>query len=104
MEGADIEVIPGIEFSTEYEKKDIHIIGLYVDYKSSFFQKYLQDFVEARINRNIKMCKKLREEAGMDISWEKMQEEFPDAVITRAHYARYMLSHHYIQNLSEAFS
>ena len=28
------EVIPGIEFSTEYEGKDIHIVGLYIDYKS----------------------------------------------------------------------
>ena len=27
-----IEVIPGIEFSTEYESKDIHILGLYIDF------------------------------------------------------------------------
>ena len=28
------EIIPGIEFSTEYEGKDVHILGLYFDYKS----------------------------------------------------------------------
>ena len=30
-EGKEIEVIPGIEFSTEYQGKDIHILGLYID-------------------------------------------------------------------------
>lgn len=102
-DGADIEVIPGIEFSTEYEKKDVHILGLYIDYNVPAFRERLRRFVDSRINRNIKMCDKLREEAGMDITWEKLQEEFPDAVITRAHYARYMLSHGYIKTLSEAF-
>ena len=32
--GKDIEVIPAIEFSTEYEGRDIHIVGLYIDYHS----------------------------------------------------------------------
>ena len=32
-----IEVIPGIEFSTEYLGKDVHILGLYIDYKSEYF-------------------------------------------------------------------
>lgn len=28
----DLEVIPGIEFSTEYKGRDIHIVGLYIRY------------------------------------------------------------------------
>ena len=28
------EVIPGIEFSTKYEQKDVHIVGLYISYDS----------------------------------------------------------------------
>ena len=43
-QGVDIEVIPGIEFSTEYEGKDIHIVGLDIDYRGESFQKYLKDF------------------------------------------------------------
>ena len=96
------EVIPGIEFSTEYQGKDIHILGLYIDYQNSRFQKYLQDFVDSRINRNRKMCALLRE-AGIDISYEALLEEFPDAVITRAHYARFLLNHNYTQSMKEAF-
>lgn len=96
------EVIPGIELSTEYEGRDIHIVGLNIDYRNDEFTRYLKDFVESRDNRNRKMCSLLCE-AGIDISYEKLLEEFPDSVITRAHYARYMLNHGYIKSIKEAF-
>ena len=47
--GKQIEVIPGIEFSTEYEGRDVHILGLYIDYRNPAFQKHLQKFVDSRI-------------------------------------------------------
>lgn len=97
------EVIPGIEFSTEYEGKDIHIVGLYIDYKSETFQKHLGDFVHSRNVRNEKMCELLRVGAGMDISYEKLQTAFPGSVITRAHYAKYMLEKGYVKSMKEAF-
>ena len=37
----DLEVIPAIEFSTEYEGRDIHILGLYIDHHSEHFEEYL---------------------------------------------------------------
>jgi len=36
------EIIPGIELSTEYQGKDIHILGLYIDYKNPEFLKLLK--------------------------------------------------------------
>ncbi len=97
------EVIPGIEFSTEYQGKDIHIVGLYIDYHSGAFKAHIDNFVNSRDLRNEKMCRLLRKGTGMDISYEKLQEAFPDSVITRAHYAKYMLEHGYIKSLKEAF-
>ena len=32
-----IEVIPGIEYSTEYNGRDVHIVGLFIDYKAPVF-------------------------------------------------------------------
>lgn len=96
------EVIPGIEFSTEYQGKDIHILGLYIDYGNPTFRKHLQDFVDSRDARNRKMCALLLE-AGIDISYEKLTAEFPNSVITRAHYAKYLLNHGYIKSMKEAF-
>ena len=100
--GVQIEVIPGIEFSTEYMGKDIHIVGIDIDYEADFFKKYLTDFVNARIERNIKMCKNLQK-AGIDITFEKLLEEYPGSVITRAHYARFLHEHGYTSSMKEAF-
>ena len=100
--GAEIEVIPGIEFSTEYEGKDIHIVGIDIDYKGAAFQTYLKDFQESRDNRNRKMCLKLAEH-GVDITYEQLCTEFPGRVLTRAHYATFLLQHGYVKSMSEAF-
>lgn len=100
--GKEIEVIPGIEFSTEYEGKDIHIVGLYIDYKSKIFSGQIQAFVDSRTLRNRKMCANLQS-AGIDISYEKLLAAFPDAVITRAHYAKYLLDHGAVNSMPEAF-
>ncbi len=101
-EGIDIEIIPGIELSTEYMGRDIHIVGIDIDYEADFFKKYLKDFVDSRIERNIKMCGNLQE-AGIDITFEKLQAEYPESVITRAHYARYLWEHGYTSSMKEAF-
>ena len=96
------EIIPGIELSTEYQGKDIHMVGLFIDYRQPEFAHYLEDFIRSRENRNEKMCALLREH-GIDITYEALLSEFPGAVITRAHFARYLLSHGYIQSMKEAF-
>lgn len=96
------EVVPGIELSSEYHGRDVHIVGLYIDPQKERFRKYLQDFVDSRVERNRKMCR-LLSEAGIDITYEKLSGEFPGAVITRAHYAKYLLNHNYINSMQEAF-
>ncbi len=101
-QGRPITLIPGIEFSTEYEGKDIHIVGLDIDKDCPAFQEQIRAFVDSRIHRNRKMCEKLQS-AGIDITYEKLLAEFPGAVITRSHYARYLLGHGYIKSLPEAF-
>lgn len=101
-QGKNIEVIPGIEFSSEYEGKDIHIVGLYIDYKSDFFKRRLQNFVNGRTIRNQEMCKRLTD-YGFPVTYEEMLEEFPGCVITRSHYAKFMLNRGYTKTLKEAF-
>lgn len=97
-----LEIIPGIELSTEYEGKDIHILGLFIDYESALFKKQIQEFVDSRIMRNRKMCANLKE-AGIDISYEKLLAAFPGSVITRGHYAKYLLEYGYVKSMPEAF-
>ncbi len=102
-EDKPIEVVPGIEFSTEYEGRDIHVLGLYIQYKDPVFNDKIKNFVDSRIKRNEKMCKNLQE-AGIDISYEKLIKAYPDAVITRAHYAAYLTDNGYVTSRADAFS
>ena len=101
-DGAPLEVVPGIELSTEYQGADIHIVGLYIDHKDTAFQRQLQKFVDSRVERNRKMCGLLRQ-AGISITYEELLASYPDCVITRAHYARYLLEKGYVKSRQEAF-
>ncbi|MCM1024855.1 MAG: PHP domain-containing protein [Roseburia sp.] len=96
------EVIPGIEFSTEYQGQDVHVLGYYIDYRQETFRDRLQEFVDSRTLRNQKMCR-LLQETGVAITYEALLQEFPDSVITRAHYAKYLLTHGYVSSMKEAF-
>jgi len=101
-EGKPVTVLPGVEFSTEYEGKDIHIVGLMIDPDCPAILEKMQEFVSSRITRNQKMCAALQA-AGVDVSYEKLMETYPGAVITRAHYAKYMIKEGYVKSFAEAF-
>lgn len=98
-----VEVIPGIEFSTKYGKQDVHIVGLYISYDSGDFKRALHGFVNSRLNRNLRMCENLQA-ADIDITYEKLIHMYPGAVITRAHYASYLLEHGYVKSRQDAFA
>lgn len=97
------EIVDGVELSTDLEGRDIHIVGLFINTEDHALNRYLQKFKDARDLRNVKMCDSLAKGLNMDISYEKLKNTFPGAVITRAHYARYMLEHKYISSMNEAF-
>jgi predicted metal-dependent phosphoesterase TrpH len=99
----DLEVIPGVELSTEGEGREVHIVGLYIDNHDKEFVEGLSAFIDSRTTRNKKMCKKLSEEAGIPISYEALMEEFPDTVITRAHFAKFMVDRGYVNSRAEVF-
>ncbi|MCR4909648.1 MAG: PHP domain-containing protein [Lachnospiraceae bacterium] len=97
------EIVPGIELSTDRDGKDIHIVGLFINERDEAFLSWLKKFQDSRDLRNETMCERLRTGAGMDISFEALKREFPGAVITRAHYAKYMLIHGITHSLKEGF-
>ncbi len=96
------EIIPGVELSTEYNDTDVHIVGLYIDYNSENFKKYLRDFIESREKRNKKICEKMTND-GILISYEELVDHFPGAILTRAHFAALLLEKGYVKSKKEAF-
>lgn len=97
-----IELVPGIELSTDYNGTEVHMLGFYVDNTNSAFLAKLQEFIDSRNTRNEKMAFLLQKE-GFDITLEKLHQEYPKSVITRAHFARYLVEHGFIKDRDTVF-
>lgn len=102
-ESLGLELVPGVELSTDYEGQEIHILGYYIDEKNPEFLAMLSEFVDGRDKRNEKMTALLRKE-GFDITMEKLYAENPNSVITRAHFARYLVEHGFVKDRETVFS
>lgn len=96
------EVIPGIEISTSYKDKEIHIVGLCIDYKDTDFLKAIGSEVQRRNKRNEQLIE-LFNSHGFPVTMEAMTDMFPDSIITRAHFASYMVKKGYVKDNKEAF-
>lgn len=102
QQNIDLTVIPGIELSAKYFEKEIHILGLYINYEDISFRKKLNTILEERNQRNLKMIENLAKD-GIDISIEKIRDTYGTAVITRAHLANFLAKQHYIKTPQDAF-
>ncbi len=98
----DIELIPGIELSTFYDKKEIHIVGLYIDYTDKNFKKELEFLKQSREKRNEKIAARFCE-IGIPVSYDEMKKMYEGAVITRANFADYLVRKGYVKSRNEVF-
>ncbi len=102
-EGSGIEVIPGVEISAAYKKKDIHILGLLIDPNYEPLKRSLDAALLERDQRNAKMAQNLAA-GGLDIDIERLTAAFsPGTVLTRAHFAKFLLETKQIKSMNEAF-
>ena len=98
----DIELIPGVELSTDYNGKEVHVVGLFIDIENKYFLRKIKEFKENRDNRNAIMVENLQKE-GFSITMEDLVAENPDCVITRANIARFLYEHGMIPTIQTAF-
>ncbi len=98
-----LELVPGIELSTDYQKQEVHILGYYMDETHPGFLAKLKEFVDGRDKRNEKMTKLLQKE-GFDITMKAIYQEYPHSVITRAHFGRYMVEHGFVKDRETVFA
>ena len=97
-----MELIPGIELSTDVPGSEIHVLGYWVDYHSSEFQRTLLGFRETRQERGREMVEKLNE-IGVKISWERVKELSDGGAIGRPHIAQAMVEAGYVKYPRDAF-
>lgn len=97
-----LTVVPGIELSCYYNKREIHLLGFYMDYENPGLHKELDKLKQARENRNLKMIE-LMQADGLPITLEKLLHGNPDSVITRAHFARVLVEEGICKDKNTAF-
>ena len=94
----------GLEFSTNYNGHDIHIVGLDIDPEQEDLAAKLQSFRANRDTRNEEMLSLLRRIGGFDITMEDLKKAYGEhTVITRAHFGRWLFEHGCVKSISEAF-
>lgn len=97
-----VRVIPGIEISCLFHKKDIHIVGLFIEPENAILREKMEWYRKKRSTRNDRMAEKLREQ-GFSITMEALEECFPGAILTRAHFANYLFQTGQVGSANEVF-
>lgn len=97
-----VEVIPGIEISSNYQGTEIHILGLFVNPKDPDLLELLAGMRRRRDLRNEEMLKRFAED-GICFTRQELCEDNPNTVITRAHVARALLEQGYGSSLHQIF-
>ena len=97
-----VRVIPGIEVSSTYEKKEIHILGLFVHPGEESLASFLKEMRARRDRRNEEMLARFAAD-GITFTREELTGSNPDTVITRAHVARALLAKKAGSSLDQIF-
>jgi len=97
-----IDIIPGIEISTDYRGHDVHMLGYFIDPDSPELEPVLSWAVNEKNLRNRKIAAALRE-AGFCIDLGDIESKHAGTVIGRPHIAAEMVAKGYASSVSECF-
>ncbi len=101
--GSGIEAIPGIEFSTAYGDKELHLVALYIREKYfSEIAEMMADGKKRKEQSNIDLVRALYA-AGYRLDYEKIRATSPGGNINRAHIAAELTSLGYAKSREYAF-
>ena len=98
----DLEIVPGIEFSTDENEKEIHILGYFIDWKN----KELLDRLAFLRNERVKRAKEIIDKLGIlgvKINFDRVLEIAGQGVIGRMHIAQAIKEAGYIVDIRDAF-
>jgi predicted metal-dependent phosphoesterase TrpH len=99
---ANIEVLPGIELSAEYENQEIHILGYLIDCRSARLIGRLETLKKNRIERIYKIVDKLKA-IGITLEPKKIFDIAKLGTVGRLHVARAMVAEGKVGSIFEAF-
>jgi 3',5'-nucleoside bisphosphate phosphatase len=101
-EATGIKIVPGLEFSAEYDGASLHVLGYWIDPSDPDLRAELDRLIATRFRRGEMMIEKLQE-AGYEISFERVRQIAGDDLIARPHIAEAMVEAGIVATEKEAF-
>lgn len=98
----DMTIITGIEFSTQWRGRGIHLVGLNVALNSPELQQAVEQQTQVRIKRAQTIAEKL-EKAGIKGALDGAKHYAGKGAIGRPHFAKYMVDAGYAGSIPQAF-
>ena len=99
----NVEIIPGIEFSTHLKNAEIHILGYFCQEENIRLSKTIGRLKSDRYTRMEKMVYKLNR-LGVRISFSEVLAEVKGKAVGRPHLARVLCKKGYCNSMEEAFA
>jgi 3',5'-nucleoside bisphosphate phosphatase len=99
---AGVEVIPGVEFSAEFEGNSVHVLCYWMDPQDAALQLELRRLREDRFRRGELIVGKLQE-LGLPVAFQRVRAIAGDATIVRPHIAQAMVEAGVVGTEKEAF-
>ena len=97
-----VRAVPGVELSTQFHGKELHIIGLFVDPENDALLEFLAARRSDRIRRNREMIFRLRE-GGYDITEEEVTRFAKGEAAGRPHIARVLIEKGFFSDIKDVF-
>ncbi len=97
-----LELIPGIELSTDLGPLGVHVLGYFLRYEDPAFQARLLPMRDDRVSRAQAMVRRLAE-LGYPIAWERVVEIAGEGSVGRPHLAQALLEAGHVRSITEAF-
>jgi len=98
----NIHLINGVEISVSWNKRTLHVVGLNIDPDDEMLNSALADVRAARIERARKMSQGL-EKVGIYGAFEAASEYAEDGILTRVHFARFLVEKNYAKDTKSVF-
>ncbi|HHF3131858.1 TPA: PHP domain-containing protein [Vibrio diabolicus] len=97
-----IKIINGIEISTVWQNKDIHIVGLNIEPENEQLSALIEQQKQHRITRSELIAERLQK-ATREGVLEEVRQIAGDAPVTRAHFAKWLVDNGYAKTMQMVF-
>ena len=102
-ESYGIEIVPGVEISTDVQSSEVHILGYFIDPGNQELEHYLSFFREERYKRAKRIVEKLNL-AGLEITMDDVLKQVNNAAIGRPHIAHALIKNNQVKSYQDAFN